>query len=181
MALTSKGNCVRTAEILIFSRGASRRPKNNKTTWNRVGSTFEDLTVKTWISPSFHFFFQKYFFWNQFSPRKKYIFRWFFFKVHLLYFSFPTHPVTAPNSPNHRFCAHMRVGNPDFRGFWDLSTFLQSGLHKLCDLQLDRRDFAPLFHKRGEPDRGTFVHFAHPTYAIGIEGPGVAHKLTVVF
>ena len=46
------------------------------------------------------FFFSKYFFKLNFLHEKKVFFDDFFFKVHLLNFSFPTHPVSAPNSQN---------------------------------------------------------------------------------
>ena len=45
-------------------------------------------------------FFSKYFFKLNFLHEKKRFFDDFFLKVHLLNFSFPTHPVSAPNSQN---------------------------------------------------------------------------------
>ena len=54
------------------------------------------------------------FFKVDFLHEKIIFFNDFFFKPHLLIFSFPTRPLSAPNSQNHLNGAHLRVRTPDF-------------------------------------------------------------------
>ena len=61
-------------------------------------------------------------FQNHFSPRKKKFFRWYFFKVHLLDLSFPTHPVSAQTSKTGTNGGTYRARIPDFcsyQGFYN--------------------------------------------------------------
>ena len=83
------------------------------------------------FSRKFRFFLKNIFFKskNIFWKWKNQYFSVIFFKVHLHNFSYPTHPVRAPNFTNHWNGQGFSVRNPDFRGFWDLSRFLQSSLH----------------------------------------------------